>query len=311
MKESKQCYIGVDGGGTKTALGIYDHSGQCLASTVCPSLNYHVIGVDAALRHLRQGIETLCESGAEIAAVGIGDPAIDDVSESASALQFASAVREMLGVPVYIRSDAYMTLYGLTRGECPGVLVISGTGAMAMAENAERKLFVAGGWGRLTGDEGSGYFIGLEGIRAALHAADDISPATSLTDAVLTHFRCKSPREMIDVFYGETEPDVAGFARIVGDCAEVGDRAAIEILHRAARYLADYVSVLIEKSQADTVGVYGSVLCKNRIVRAEFEHLLRERYAQIRIEEPPISAQAAAAMYAQDQNEKRINHESK
>lgn len=311
MNTEDLIYIGVDGGGTKTAIGAYDARGHCVVSTISPPLNYHVIGVDAALTHLMDGVSAMSLSKERIAAVGIGDPANDDVSDSESARHFAASVRQRLGVPVYIRSDAYMTLYGLTRGEAPGVLIISGTGAMAIAEDAQKRIFVAGGWGRLTGDEGSGYFIGLQGLRAALHAADGIAPSTALTEAALHHFHAPNARALIDVFYGTQEPDVAGFSRVVGECAEGGDAAARNVLWEAARYLADYVSVLIGKSGADTVGVYGSVLTKNRIVRKGFEELLHERYSHIRVTEPPISAQAAAALYAEREFLKEVKYERK
>lgn len=306
MNKNKEIYIGVDGGGTKTAIAAFDRTGACLARTVCPPLNYHFIGVDAAVMHLRQGIEALNLDGMTVAAVGIGDPAIDDVSQGEAAERFAFAARELLSAPVYIRSDAYMTLYALTDGCAPGVLVISGTGAMAIAEDAAGKIHVAGGWGRLTGDEGSGYEIGLCGIRAALRAADGVAPPTPLTDAALVHFHCSTPRALIDAFYGEDEPDVAGFARCVADCAEAGDTASVKILQNTAQTLADYVSVLVDRSGAKTVGVYGSVLCRNRTVREKFEHILQERLPQIIVTELPISAEAAAARYAEKQLERGI-----
>lgn len=312
MTENRVYYIGVDGGGTKTALGAYDAEGRCVASAVCPPLNYHFIGVDAALSHLRQGIEALKIPMEAIAGIGIGDPALDDVSEGEAACRFARDAREMLGAPVHIRSDAYMTLYALTEGKKPAVLVISGTGAMAIAEDARGQISVAGGWGRLVGDEGSGYFIGLEALRAALHAVDGIAPPTALTEAALVHFGCNAPRALIDVFYGESEPDIAGFSRVAASCAEKGDSRAIEILHEAARYLADYTAVLVARSGADTVGVYGSVLCKNHMVRGEFERLLRQKHPHVTITEPKISAECAAARYAEHQNRKERNlYESK
>ena len=300
MSLPKSIYIGVDGGGTKTAIGAYDAQGTCLAHTVCPPLNYHVIGVEAALENLMCGISSLGLDVANIAAVGIGDPSIDDVGECEAAVRFAETVRARLSLPLYIRSDAYMTLYGLTGGRIPGVLVISGTGAMALAEDSDGRILVAGGWGRLTGDEGSGYEIGLCGIRAALRAADGVAPPTILTEAVLTHFGCSAPRDLIGAFYGESEPDVAGFARCVADCAAAGDETARAILANTSQTLADYVSVLIEQNGADLVGIYGSVLCKNASVRERFEALLKAKYPRITITQPPISAEAAAAKYAME-----------
>ena len=96
MTVRKRYYIGVDGGGTKTALGAYDATGQCVAEAVCPPLNYHFIGVDAALSNRRQGIEALHIPIEQIDAVGIGDPALDDVTEGEAAEHFSTAVRDRL-----------------------------------------------------------------------------------------------------------------------------------------------------------------------------------------------------------------------
>ena len=109
-----------------------------------------------------------------------------------------------------------MTLFGL--GRRPAVLTISGTGAMSAAEDADGNIFTAGGWGRLTGDEGSGYYIALESIRAALHAADGLAPETLLLPAVLCYFGVSEPRDLINVFYGENCPDIAGFAEKAAVC---------------------------------------------------------------------------------------------
>lgn len=295
----KQCYfVGVDGGGTKTALVACTAEGREVASALCGPLNYNFIGLNAALANLQEGIAALSLPKGSIAAVGIGDPSIDDESESPTAKEFAARAEELLGAPVYVRSDAYITLFALTGGKKAGVLIISGTGSMAIGEGAAGKISVAGGWGRLTGDEGSGYYIGTEGIRLALRAADGVAPKTALTNAVLAHFGVDKPRDLIPVFYGEREPDIANFSRCVAKCAEEGDKAAKGILLDAAEHLSRYASVLIERTRADLLGVWGSVLCKNETVRRAFENGVREKFPNIEIREPDMSAQLAAALYA-------------
>ncbi len=295
----KQCYfVGVDGGGTKTALVACTADGVEIASALCGPLNYNFIGLDAALANLQEGIAALSLPKGSIAAVGIGDPSIDDESESPMAKEFAKRASELFGVPVHVRSDAYMTLFALTGGKKSGVLIISGTGSMAIGEDAAGEISVAGGWGRLTGDEGSGYYIGREGICAALRAADGVAPQTALTEAALVHFGANKPRDLISVFYGESEPDVAGFSRCVAKCAEDGDKVAKDILLDAAAHLACYASVLLERTRANLLGIWGSVLCKNQVVRQAFEDGVREKFTNIEIRVPDMSAQRAAALYA-------------
>ena len=294
-------YIGVDGGGSKTALAAYE-DGNLLATAKVGAINYNFIGVQAATENLLEGVAALHLPRERIAAIGIGDPSIDDTvpaSDSTPTGQFVAAVSRALGVPVYLRSDAYMTLFGLTGGRECAVLMLSGTGAMGIAGDTDGTVWVAGGWGRLTGDEGSGYYIASEGIRAALQAFDGIAPDTALCAAVLQHFGAHEPRELIGVFYGEDEVDIASFATAVDACARAGDAVARKILLRAASYLAAYTCNLLQKSGATLVGVYGSVLCQNAIVRAEFERLVGEQYPDVRICEPTVLPEAAAADYAQ------------
>lgn len=291
-------FVGVDGGGTKTALVALTSDGREVARAVCGPLNYNFIGIDEALGNLQSGIASLGLPTGSIAAVGIGDPSIDDTSDSPMAKDFSKRAADALGVSVHIRSDAFMTLFALTGGKKAGVLIISGTGSMAIGENGDHKIAVAGGWGRLTGDEGSAYYIGREGICAALRAADGIAPKTALTDAALAHFGVGSPRDLISAFYGESDPDVAGFARHVAACAEDGDEVAGAILLDAAAHLCRLASVLVDRCHADVLGVWGSVLCKNATVRHAFEEGVRQKFPHISICEPQISAQNAAAMYA-------------
>ena len=303
---SKKYYIGVDGGGTKTAIAAFDENGNQVAESLSGPLNYNFIGLDEAINNLKEGISALGLPEGSIAAVGIGDPSIDDLPESENALAFLEKCREMLGVPVFVRSDVYMTLFALTEGKERGVLVISGTGSIAMGEDESGKTRIAGGWGRLSDDEGSGYYIGILGIRAALRCADGIAEDTELLPAALEYFGKNSPRELIDAFYGETEPDIAGFSKWVGKCAERGDKEAGAILTSAASFLAAYARVLMEKCNTRLVGVYGSVLCKDKTVREEFERILRERFDNVIIKEPSVSAQRAAATYAKNNFKKGI-----
>ena len=114
----------------------------------------------------------------------------------AEGLQMGAALQ----VPVLTRSDVYMSLYGLTAGH-PGVMVVSGTGSMGIGQDAAGQIHAVGGWGRITGDEGSGYWIAREGLRAAMRAADGLEPPTALLDAALEWAGVREPRALIGYLY--------------------------------------------------------------------------------------------------------------
>lgn len=61
-----------------------------------------------------------------------------------------------------------------------GVSITAGTGVACVAMAREGRPRVIGGHGFLLGDEGGGFWIGREGLRAALRAHDGRGPATTL-----------------------------------------------------------------------------------------------------------------------------------
>lgn len=299
--------IGIDGGGTKTSVKVFSTNGEFIAKTVTGGTNYNFDGIDAAVGNLVSAINSLCPDAEELY-IGFGDSSIDENSENSRTEKFSIRLLEKLNkrIHIYIRSDAFMALYGHTRGG-EGVMMISGTGAMGLACDKNGQLYTVGGWGRLTGDEGSAYYIALSGIKAALRAYDGIGSATSLTELLPQHFNRDKMRELIDVFYATPPPEIAPFAQVVSEQAKLGDAVSLSILHKAADFLAGYTKQLIGKLiQANpfydnkTIGVYGSVLTKDEFVRSEYERLLHIDYPDLRVVVPSVEPENAAAMYVRD-----------
>ena len=298
--DGRTVFLGADGGGTGTALCALE-GGRRIASGRAGPLNYRFIPAEEAVRNLAEGVAALGVAPERIAAIGVADPALDDAAEAddAEAARFRALLEATLPFPVFVRSDVRMALFGLTDGTGPGVLVVAGTGAMGIAEDAQGRVLVAGGWGRLAGDGGSGYFIATEGIRAALGAFEGVSPPTALTGALPAFFGVPTLRALIPVFYGTPAPDVASFATEVARCAEAGDAESLRILDEAARHLVAYADRLVRFSGARTVGIYGGVLLGNRRVRGRFEAALRERFGDVAVAPPPVPPEEAAALYAE------------
>ncbi|MDD4774369.1 MAG: BadF/BadG/BcrA/BcrD ATPase family protein, partial [Eubacteriales bacterium] len=188
--------IGADGGGTKTILSAADTSGSVLTDASAGGINYNFIGVERAADNFNAGVKKLGIKPEDIAAIAIGDPSIDDINILPATSAFISELRNKIPLPndckLFIKSDAFMTLYGVTSGET-GVLIISGTGAMGIALDSGGNVHVAGGWGRLTEDEGSGYYIAINGMKAALRYHDGIGQHTLLYKAMLDFFNEPNP----------------------------------------------------------------------------------------------------------------------
>jgi len=132
---------------------------------------------------------------------------------------------------VTVTSDAVIAHAGALNGE-PGVVLIAGTGVVAVAIDANGALRTADGWGPWLGDEGGGAWIGAAGLRAALRAHDGRGPATTLLDAARARFG--APETWPAQLNGAGA--LASFAPDV--LAARDDAAALAIIGAAARALA-------------------------------------------------------------------------
>jgi N-acetylmuramic acid 6-phosphate etherase len=120
---------------------------------------------------------------------------------------------------------------GALDGE-PGVVLIAGTGVVALAIGADGALRTADGWGPWLGDEGGGAWIGAAGLRAALRAHDGRGPSTTLLDAARARFGAPAtwPAQLTGA------AALASFAPDV--LAAEDDAAALAIVSVAAEALA-------------------------------------------------------------------------
>ena len=128
-------------------------------------------------------------------------------------------------------SDAVIAHAGALNGE-PGVVLIVGTGVVALAIDVDGALRIADGWGPWLGDEGGGGWIGAAGLRAALRAHDGRGTSSTMLDAAVARFGAAQtwPAQL---------PDVDGVASFAPDVlAAEGDAAALEIVNAAADALA-------------------------------------------------------------------------
>lgn len=138
-----------------------------------------------------------------------------------------------------VSTDAVTAHLGALGGRGGAVLVV-GTGAVAVAVDEYARWYLADGLGYLVGDQGSGGWIGREGLTAANKARDGREDGASpvLLQAAERHFGRQRHGVSLD-----SRPDalslLAEFARDVLAAARAGDPASVAIRAAAARGLAD------------------------------------------------------------------------
>ncbi len=123
----------------------------------------------------------------------------------------------------------------------PGIALISGTGCICYAKNLSGKETICGGWGYLLGDEGSGFWLGLQAVRAAIRAEDRRGDRTRLIDSVMKSLKIADMREAQEKIYNNriTRPEIARLAPLVMALAETGDEIADGIIRQAVDELVN------------------------------------------------------------------------
>jgi len=159
-------FLGIDGGGSKTAFLLEDEDGNTLDRVETGPSNWLSAGKDVATRSITEGIQKLKAVPDVVGAgfAGAGRPE--------GAQFFKDCLTALLPeAKIFVETDAFISYIGAIGME-PGVLLIAGTGSIAIGRRADGSMIRVGGWGSIFSDEGSGFWIGREAIQAALRSND-------------------------------------------------------------------------------------------------------------------------------------------
>lgn len=234
--------VGVDGGGSTARVVVTDAALAVLGEAKGGTANPSVVGRAKAAQTIQSAIRAaLVEAGVraeQVNAIGIGVAGADKSHSESWLREVVSGV--LPDAAVVPSSDHEIALAGAHGGR-RGILVLAGTGSLACGANAAGNYVKVGGWGYLLGDEGSGYWLGLEGLRAVVRAADGRGAETSLANVLLEHLGLPDAPSLIAWLYRSDVPrnaDIAALAALVLEQAAQGDTLARNIVETAARELA-------------------------------------------------------------------------
>ena len=238
--------LGVDGGATKTLAAVLDLEGRTLHIGRAGPSNEDAVGARVAVSSILDATgEALAGAGIEAGALGAAVLALAG-TDTDSVARHVHAARGDSWIVVNDVVSAWATATG---GE-PGVGAIAGTGSNVFGVGPDKRGWRTGGWGHLLGDEGSGYWLGVESIRAALHDRDASGAPTKLGDAAREYFGCDSVEAVAARVYSKplTKGEIAAFATETAKLAEAGDGVARELFERGATLLGSQIAAVIEQT---------------------------------------------------------------
>lgn len=229
-------FLGIDAGASATKWSLIDESGIVAAGTQ-EAMDGHLyrdaskIRMDSVLNEIAKGI-----GGKKVERIYMG---ITGVVHDGS---IERHLQKYFAAPSIVVSDIELA-YRANFVEGNGILLYAGTGSVAYAIDEKGEIHQIGGWGYLLGDEGAGYWIGREAIRHALYLIESKGNASpgSLGDLILKEINANDWNSVKSFVYSQDRSAIAALSRVVDQAASKGDKSAIEILNRAAGYLAELI----------------------------------------------------------------------
>jgi len=298
-------FLAIDAGGTKTRCLLADET-QTLGRAVTGSIKLMRVGEAEASARLQAMLAELSLTtgidlrGVTCTCIGLAGSTIEAVRNWAE-----REITGIVGGKLLFAGDDEIALDSAFRGG-PGILIIAGTGSNVLGRSADNTLYHAGGWGPAIGDEGSGFWIGEEALRAAFWARDRDVPTTLLTE-IGKLWGTKSIGEIVEVANAQPGPDLPALAPLVVQCADAGDELATAVLQRAGVELADQVALVALKMKESNgrrkieAAYTGSVLEHIPQVRSAMIAALKKSSRNVVVREAAVDALDGALWRAREE----------
>lgn len=297
-------YIGVDGGGTKTAFALINEDGLVLAKHHEATCHYLAVGIDGMAEILSQGITSLLnDADAKLADVKYSFFGLPSYGEDQAMLKTLEQLpREILGdSPYSVGNDSICGWAGSLACQ-DGINIVAGTGSISYGEFDGAKAR-CGGWGELFGDEGSAFWIASAGLNVFTKMSDGRIKKGPLYSKLRKHLNLDHdldlPGIILDQWQGKRHL-IAGLSRVVCEACHEGDSHAAQIFNQAGHELAQIVDATrselnIVSQEKVKLSYSGGVFNAGDLILKPMQASLKSDYILCK---PRLSPVIGAALYA-------------
>jgi N-acetylglucosamine kinase-like BadF-type ATPase len=297
-------FLAIDAGGTKTRCLLADEK-RILGRAVTGSVKLMRVGeAEASTRFRAMLTEVSATAGTSLSnvtqtCIGLAGLSIEAVREWAE-----REIADTISGNLLLVGDEEIAFDAAFRGG-PGILIIAGTGSNVLGRAADGAMYHAGGWGPALGDEGSGFWIGQEALRAGFWA-EDRNISTTLLKEIGEFWGTKSLGEIVEKANARPGPDFPELAPIVVRCAEKGDELAAAVLERAGIELAEQVALVAVKMKESggkrkvDAAYTGSVLEHITQVRSAMITALQSSSPEVKVIEGAVDSLEGALWRARE-----------
>ncbi|MEL7432467.1 MAG: BadF/BadG/BcrA/BcrD ATPase family protein [Chloroflexota bacterium] len=298
-------FMGIDGGGSNLRVVLIDAEMNLLCEVTKGSANPNLIGRKLAAEQIQDAMREALERQPDVTVQGVGIGIAGASAEHASAWLHKTVRAVLPDAHIAAASDNEIALVGAL-GQAYGMLILSGTGSGVFAINRAGEKLQVGGWGYLLGDEGSGFWIGLQAIKHATLMFDH-AQSTLLSEAVLKALNLDNGRGLIEQVYltDNFVPRVARLAPTVFELVDE-DNTATTIVERAADALYEQAQTTMKRLNmaSPLIAFAGSIIANDTPVSKILRNRFGEKVRRQPLHRPVVGAALLAKYSFQTSNTK-------
>ncbi len=300
-------YLGVDGGGTKTAFAIIDANGEVLAEHQESGSYYLDIGLDGLAELLHTGVRaTLDRAGLTIDDIRYAFFGLPTYGEDSAVTSELDSLPARFLTDGNYRVDNDMVCAWAGSLACQdGINLVAGTGSIGFGRYRGRSSR-CGGWGEVFGDEGSAYWIACRGLQLFSKMSDGRAVRGPLYDLVRSEFSLVQDLDLSTLVllkWNSARSRIADVARLMFAAAHAGDEQVIALISDAADELVEIVDSIRRNlgypaEEEVRVSYSGGIFKGGDLILSAFEDSLRTTGAMYRLCKPVFPPTIGAALYA-------------
>lgn len=204
--------ISIDGGGTKTKGVIYTNKGEKLEEIEVGFSNA-TVNYDKTIENITKCLNYLLEKNYKVDLLVLG---ISGTKETNIKEKLSLDLQNLYKQKIILITDLEMAYYSYFI-EQKGILGIIGTGSSFITIK-DQKLKLAGGWGHILQDYGSGYKLSIELIRKAIEQYE--KEEYELSEKIKSFYKLNDFSNIKNIVYAEDKKEVARLSRTIFEWLE-------------------------------------------------------------------------------------------
>lgn len=243
---AREIYLGVDGGGTKTAF-LLDVDGKRFESKQI-TIHPKQVSKQQFFEIMKLGVDEVCKEAGidpeEILYTFVAAPGYGQYPDTEAYID--EGIREAIGSDRFTVANDCVNGWAGSLNAKPGINLVLGTGQIGYGVDEEGKSMRSGGWGPLLGDEASGYYIGLKLLNHFTKMSDGRSDKTILYDIIREKLDLKDDMEIIDKAEKMKRDEIASLSRIFTEALDKEDPYCKELLDEISKEAAAVIDSIIK-----------------------------------------------------------------